>query len=80
MALNLSDSFTFSSDAFFIIVSPSAKIAAILNIGISSIIFGIIEFGTSIPTKFEDLTQNISYLFITYFFTLNNLNISSHHL
>ena len=36
MALNLSDSFTFSSDAFFIIVSPSAKIAAMLNIGISN--------------------------------------------
>ena len=54
MALNLSDSFTFSSDAFFIIVLPLAKIAAILNIGISSIIFGIIESGTSIPSKFED--------------------------
>ena len=57
MALNLSDSFTFSSDAFFIVVFPLAKIAAILNIGISSIIFGIIEFGTSIPCKFDDSTK-----------------------
>ena len=57
MALNLSDSFTFSSDAFFIIVLPLAKIAAILNMGISSIIFGIIESGTSIPSKFDDLTK-----------------------
>ena len=42
VAFSLSDSFTFNSEAFLIIVLPSAKQAATLSIGISSIILGII--------------------------------------
>ena len=37
-------------------VCPSAKEAAILKIGISSMIFGIMLFGTFIPSNCEDFT------------------------
>ena len=55
IACNLSDSLTLSSAAFLITVCPSAKHAATLNIGISSMIFGIILSGTSIPLSSEEL-------------------------
>ena len=57
IACNLSDSFTLSSAAFLITVFPSAKHAAMLNIGISSIIFGIMSSETLIPFNLDDFTK-----------------------
>ena len=62
IAFNRSDSLTLNSDALVIFVVPNANDAAMLRIGISSIILGIISSGMFMPFKVEDFT-NISPTF-----------------
>ena len=57
IASSLSDSFTRSSLASFITVLPLAAEAAMLRIGISSMIFGIMEPPISVPFKDDDMTS-----------------------
>ena len=56
IASNLSDSFTLNSLASEIFVIPSAQAAAILKIGISSIILGIMSPPIFMPLNCDDLT------------------------
>ena len=56
IAFNRSDSFTLSSAASLIIVSPSANAAAIDKIGISSIILGIIDPSRITPDSVDGRT------------------------
>ena len=57
MAISLSDSLNLNSPAPVIDVSPSAKLAAIDKIGISSIILGIDFSSIFIPLKAEEETS-----------------------
>ena len=79
IAWSLSDSFTRSSEAPFMLVSPFAKDAAIENIGISSIMLGIISSGTSTPTNSDENTSK-SPTSSLLFFLINNIYICAHFL